>query len=163
MSILIVRVMPEGWNTIKDKVWLLEKKIFGKDAFEDIEELDTFKNSKAYNLVAYDAGKIIGYLMSQPLNEAGDNHSSIQGRNKIFYLESVGVLKQYRGKGIGKKLITAYCEFAKTKKYKKLLLDSKEDSMIQLCEYLGFKKLRYNKAHFGIQGAWIMEKDLGGK
>ena len=144
---------------------LIEKQIFGNLAFEE-EQFSTFQNAMAFNLLAYSGGRIVGYLMSQKLSDS-EAHTGMKGRKRIFYLESVGLLPNYQGKGIGKKLMSAYMDQGLKLKCKEYMLDTKEKSMIVLAEHLGFRKASYNLKHFWNgkkwSGAWIMRKSIGGK
>lgn len=158
----IIRAHPKDWNKIKGELIKVEKQIFGELAFTE-EQFDTFQNPEAFNLLVYYDNKIIGYLMSQRLSDSGE-HNRMINKDKIFYLESVGLLSEYTGKGIGKELMQAYLNHGIKLKCKSYLLDTKEESMIGLAERVGFKKVSYNKKHFkdGNKwiGAWIMAKEV---
>jgi GNAT superfamily N-acetyltransferase len=157
-----MRKSPKDWNSIKTELLLVEKAIFGKIAFTE-KEFKTFRNTNAYNLIIYSSGKIIGYLMSQKLSNSGV-HNGMRDKDKIFYLESVGLLEQYRGKGIGKEVFESYLAYGKKLRCKSYLLDTREKSMIGLAKHYGFKSIGYNKLHFWNgkkwSGAWIMRKDI---
>ncbi len=65
---VILRVKPADWKNIKTELVEVEKQIFGAAVGFEEEDFElTFKNPKAYNLVVYSSGRIIGYLMSQKL------------------------------------------------------------------------------------------------
>ena len=160
MSTKIIRTTPKDWPKIKYKLWQLEQDIFGDNAFEDIEELDTFKNIHGSNYIVKDGKKIIGYLMSQPLT-SDIYHPRIKNRNHTWYLESVGLLPAYQGKGHGKTLIHNMLLDAIELGCNKAILDATSDGMVALALKEGFKKKYYNPNH-GNTGAWIMIYELGG-
>ena len=157
---MIVQIKPGAWKDIQGPLLKVEKEIFGKKAFpEDEDCFETFRNPRAYNLAVYDESELVGYLMSERLSES-ECHKGMKDRDKILYLESVGILAKYQGRGIGKALIELYLEHAKRKNYKKCLLDTAEESMIGLAEHLGFEKIRYSKSFKEYGGSWIMEKNI---
>lgn len=165
MSIIIVQTTPKFWKTIKAEVLKLEKTIFGAEAFDE-EPFSTFENPKAYNLIVYSGGRIIGYMMSERLSDS-EVHNGMKHRKKIFYLESIGLLPQYQGRGIGKQLFEKYLNYGKRSRCTQYLLDTKEKPMIKLAQRYGFRITRYNKKQLfngkKWAGAYIMKKDLGGK
>jgi len=165
MSTIIMRVTPKDWNRIKTELLGIEKQIFGDIAFDE-ECFETFKHQNAFNLIVYSHGRIIGYLMSQKLSASGV-HCGMKGKDKIFYLESVGILSKYRGKGIGKTLFEKFLLYGKRVGCTAYLLDTREEPMIRLAQRHGFRTVSINTKHFWDGKKWssanIMRKDLGEK
>lgn len=165
MSIIILQTKPSDWNRIKTELLSIEKQIFGSIAFDE-ECFETFKHPRAYNLLVYHHGRIIGYLMSQKLSVSGV-HCGMKNKHKIFYLESVGILEKYRGKGIGKTLLEKFLSRGQRIGCKAYLLDTREKPMIRLAQHYGFRTVSINKKHFWDGKKWssaeIMRKDLGEK
>ena len=165
MSIIILQTKPQDWNKIKVELLAIEKEIFGDIAFDE-ECFSTFKKPNTYNLLIYSSGRLIGYLMSQRLSNSGV-HCGMKHKNKIFYLESVGILDKYRGKGIGRTLFEKFLSKGKKIGCTSYLLDTKEKPMIKLAQRHGFRVVSINTKHFWDGKKWssakIMRKDLGEK
>lgn len=83
------------------------------------------------------------------------------------FVDFVGILPVFQGRGIGKLLLKKAEEFARYKKFHILSLNviGKNKGAIKLYQKLGFKKIKYNKSvlgrlFFGIKDFFYMEKIL---
>lgn len=157
------KTTPTMWNDIKNDLMKLEINIFGKDEAFKLDDFSTFKNPNAYNIIVYNKNKMIGYMMSQKLSESG-LHQKLKNQNTTLYLESIGILEQYRGKGLGRKLMQKLISHGALNGYKHIILDTKEYPMLKMAEKYGFKKIRFKPHHTKINGhwigAWVMIKNL---
>lgn len=77
-----------------------------------------------------------------------------------FYLDSIGVLAEFRGYGIGRKLIHAICERAKAEGHCKagLLVDFENPAAERLYTSIGFRRVGINR--FQGHDMWHMQMDL---
>ena len=80
-------------------------------AHQSKELKDDFLNKKVGVLVALSSGKIVGVQKYKELDD------------KKLYIFQLAVLKTYRGKGIGNKLLNETEKIAKEKKLKMITLD----------------------------------------
>lgn len=85
-------------------------------------------------------------------------HTRMRHRDKIFYLESIGLLSKYRGKGLGKSLFNKYLIEGINQGCERFILETIEPPMMRLAELQRFRKVRYYPRHFGKEGAWLYEK-----
>jgi len=63
----------------------------------------------------------------------------IHDGGKVGHIEDVGVRKEYQGKGVGKKIVTALLKYAEKKGCYKTILDCSDD-LIPFYESIGFKR-----------------------
>lgn len=77
-----------------------------------------------------------------------------------FYLDSIGVLAEFRGYGIGRKLIHSICDRAKAEGHCKagLLVDFENLAAEKLYTAIGFRRVGVNK--FQGHDMWHMQMDL---
>lgn len=153
-------IMAVGDNEVNN--WLGSK---GYDIFNELAITDDspycYKNALVAEILPIScrdnpiiAGAIIGYdgalhlRHREVLYKVIEKHIGYCSKFELetcsneFYIDSLGVLKNYRGMGIGSKLITALKESAiQNGFYKiKLLVDVKKEKTIELYKSLGFKK-----------------------
>lgn len=76
---------------------------------------DGLNSSETYFLVAEDGEKLVGYIAAAP--QHFDDRNS-----KYIEIENLGIIPEYRSKGIGKKLIEECFTWAKKKGYQKAYL-----------------------------------------
>lgn len=93
-------------------------------------------------IVAYKEDKIIGFLI----------YDDIYDRYEIEY---IGVLEEYRNKGIGSKLM----EYLKDKPIT-LEVDVTNEFAIKLYEKYGFKKVSVRKKYYNGNDAYLMLKEV---
>jgi ribosomal protein S18 acetylase RimI-like enzyme len=158
-NININRTRPEEWPQIENEVLCLEKDIFKRDADTDEEDFIAFKNPRGINLVLLDKTRLVGYLMAEPLKDTDYHKGMKKYRSQTMYLESIGILKEYRHEGLGYQLMAAFILLSSLDKYRLILTDATSQGMVKLAGTFHFKKLRYNQDHRG--GAWIMRRGNG--
>lgn len=78
-----------------------------------------------------------------------------------YYLDSVGVLPQFRGRGVGRVLIEAFCESAFGRGHKRvgLIVDDENPTAQRLYTSLGFERVG-TKLFFGHR-MWHLQKIQG--
>lgn len=115
---------------------------------KDIEELFKiiFKQELKLNvyskIIAYKEEKIVGFLI----------YDDIYDRYEIEY---IGVIEEYRNKGIGSKLM----EYLKDKSIS-LEVDTNNIYAIRLYEKYGFKKVSVRKNYYNGNDAYLMVKEV---
>lgn len=112
-----------------------------KDIFKEIfnQELKLNIYSK---IIAYKEDKIIGFII----------YDDIYDRYEIEY---IGVLEEYRNKGIGSKLM----EYLDNKNIS-LEVDVNNENAIKLYEKYGFKKVSIRKNYYNNHDAYLMVKEV---
>lgn len=95
--------------------------------------LENIVENKYPHLVAIDNDKLTGWCGVVPESRAGFRHVGILG---------LGVIKQYRGKGIGKELLTSCLKLTKSTEIEKIELEvfSDNDIALKLYASIGFKQ-----------------------
>lgn len=98
---------------------------------------------------AIEEGKIVGFLVADKLYGG------------VSYCTWLGVLKEFRGKGIGSKLINAWESKIKRLSGHKLMLITQEEVNRGFYKKLGFSEEGYEeKSWFGL-GCWKFGKVIG--
>jgi len=122
----------------KDYSKIIKKKItYPKDNLIKKEFNEALKSRKHLILFVKEDKKIIGYLhstfFSNPYSKGG-------------YVEDIFIIKEFRRKGIAKKLINEFIKILKEKGYKKIHLsvNTKNIGAIKLYEKLGFEIYHYD-------------------
>lgn len=77
--------------------------------------LEYFRNENNYLLGFIEDNKVVGILLAYILERC-------DGRNNMVYVHEVNVLKEYRKRGIGKKLINELKKVCEEKEYMKIFL-----------------------------------------
>ena len=95
-------------------VAILEKNIF-PDAWSQSNILETYKQSQAIILGAEEDEKIVGYCIFYYVMDEGE-------------IARIGVKEELRGRGIGRGILNAICEFCKAHGVERLLLDVRESN-----------------------------------
>jgi ribosomal protein S18 acetylase RimI-like enzyme len=144
--IIYKEIYKDNYDDVIKELVKIEKKIFKDKSFVK-DDFDTIKHDSSYNLVVADNGKIVGYLMTQLLKYSSE-HRKMKNRNKIMYIESIGLLQSYQHQGIGKQLIKYLINYCIRNNIKYIILDTCEYSMKCLSKSLGFKKLYYNSRYY---------------
>lgn len=99
---------------------------------------DTFENDKALFILAEKDSEIIGYLAASPVSAAYSYKLS-----RYIELENIGVLPEYRKRGVGLKLLKYFEEWSRKQGYEKVILDSyyKNTSAIDFYKKNGFEPI----------------------
>ncbi|MEO2069225.1 MAG: ribosomal protein S18-alanine N-acetyltransferase [Desulfurobacteriaceae bacterium] len=127
-----------------------------RESFSDCWSKETLEKELSlpfsYFLVAEVNKEVVGYLISWIIDE-------------VCELNRIAVSKRFRGKGIGKKLITSLINFCFEKSVKGILLEVRESNFaaIRFYESFGFKKISTRKNYYGNETALIYKLFLGGR
>jgi len=157
----LVHAKTSDWKKIRQGVLNVEKNSFEKASryVEENNDFESFGKSQTINILALDGKKIVAYLMSCPLeNDIRYKKDSHYGMWDTFHLESVAVLPEYRGSGIGKKMLERFMRDVKQRKYKRIVMDATSRKMVHLALKYGFKKIKYYPKWQGNRSSWFMEK-----
>jgi ribosomal protein S18 acetylase RimI-like enzyme len=84
----------------------------GKQYFSNL-----LKDSGSYCLIAENSGKAVGYLVASPKNIS-------YRKSRCFEIQNMGVIPDYRSRGIGSMLIQKCLAWAKKKSYQKVYVSS---------------------------------------
>jgi len=152
----IVKLNPEDWKKFRDlrlEALKEDSVAFGSSYEEKAEQSDEewqqkLKNPKNLVIAAFDNSQIIGMVCAY--QEKGEK------LKHIAYVWGVYLRKDYRGKGIGEKLMEALLdEIAKNKEIEKLNLNvnTSQQSAVKLYEKMGFQ----------IVGTFHKEMKIDGK
>ena len=86
------------------------------------------------NFVAEIEERIIGFLM-------GDIRGTEYGTNASGWIDMMGVAPAYQNKGIGRKLVEAFCNECKRQGVKvRILVVDDDERLVKFCTSLGFEK-----------------------
>jgi GNAT superfamily N-acetyltransferase len=165
----IIRTKPSDWPVVRKGVFNIEAQVFEEDIRYEEEDFESFERENAINYIVKDNfvtnttdditdSKIIGYLMSCPI-ENDDRYEEDEhfGRNDTIHVESMALLPECHGKGIGKALFERFLEDAKVSGFKRVVLDATSPQMIGLATKYDFKKIKFEEEWQG-RTSWFMEK-----
>lgn len=149
------------------------------DVLEDVVRTDgsqyCYTNAMVAQINGIPAGAIIGYDGAR-LEELRAKTLSIIYKDRIspadfpdetqageFYIDSIGVLPEYRGLGLGREMVVQMCNYAFENGFRKigLIVDKENPDAEKLYSAIGFHKVGI-KAFFGHQ-MWHMQADSEGK
>lgn len=128
----------------------IEKKISEfKIPYTKKQYLNRLRDRKYSIFFAIDEGKTVGYAVSY-------------GKGDKFYIWTVAVLKDYRGKGVAKELLENSIEAGKEFGYRKVFLKTRNTfkNMIFLALKFGFKITNVTKKEDTNQNRIWMEKTI---
>ena len=151
----IVIVNKENYEQYKNDYIKLYKEIFSKapyfEIFTDKEVEEVYKLSLlnlTISLLAIKDNKIIGFALGIQLSIHNDKKfkmliSEYFNLDKVLYNAELGVLPEYRGLGIGSKLVKKRILFAKNMGYETVCMRTKKEGSMSISLYqkLGFKIL----------------------
>ncbi len=97
----------------------------------------------------YDGGKAVGYALG----------TVICGEGELY---RIGVLPEYRGRGLGKRILSEFLCSCQDKEAEKIFLEvrSKNSPAIALYQHAGFVQLAVRKGYYGDDDALIFELNL---
>ena len=97
---------------------------------------DIFNNAESLVVVAEDEGKIVGFVNSTVSNMFGDGPQHA-------YIDNTIIIKEYRGKGIGKKLYEYLENIFREQGVEGVTTDifDNNDDSVKFHERLGYKKI----------------------
>lgn len=110
--------------------------------------IENFGRADDYCMVAEHDGTVVGMVWVRLLAGEIKGFGNIDNTTPEF---AISVLPQYRGKGIGKRMMEDMLGFLKQKGYKQVSLAvQKKNYAVRLYENVGFKKIAENEQE------WIM-------
>ena len=139
-------IEPAGWRDL-NQLRQLEKVCFPQDAWPlwDLLGVLTFPNVARFK--AIHDGQMVGFI-------AGD----IRGAEHISWIATVGVLTEYRGRGIGTRLIQA-CEAQLPTAAIRLCVRTTNQPAINLYQQLGYRVVgTWQRYYQDREDALVMEK-----
>ena len=136
-----------------DDVMIVERRSFPPEVQQSKRELlNTIGYPKSIGMLAYVDGKPVAYGVGAPLEvypcPGIDKH---YGQGYTFYLESIAVVPEERGKGIGSALFKKIIELAKEQGYKRLTGHAYRDGW-QLARRFGARRL-FKSEEFYLDGS----------
>jgi len=151
----IVIINKENYEQYKNDYIKLYKDIFSKapyfEIFTDKDVEEVYKLSllnSTISLLAIKDNKIIGFALGIQLSIHNDKKfkmliSEYFNLDKVLYNAELGVLPEYRGLGIGSKLVKKRILFAKNMGYETICMRTKKEGSMSISLYqkLGFKIL----------------------
>jgi GNAT superfamily N-acetyltransferase len=136
-------VLPEE----ADELWKLDVAIFGKDAFrqEDWLSLESYW-VVVDGRVAGCAAFIHDVEFQEDLREDGENAAQAG----TVYIQSTGLLRAYRGLGLGKRIKAWQIEYAKQNGFRRMVTNCRESNaaMISINEKFGFRPIRNTPRYY---------------
>ena len=121
----------------------IEKACFGSDAWSKPTMRSELLAPHTHYVVAHDDKKILGYagLSKPPSSESAD-------------IQTIAVLDQHRGKGLGRALMQNLLDYASTKSVTEVLLEVREDRPVPkaLYESLGFLSIDRRENYYQPDG-----------
>ncbi|MGV8171241.1 MAG: GNAT family N-acetyltransferase [Candidatus Woesearchaeota archaeon] len=156
---IISQTKPSQWQDIKKGVFNVEKEVFEEALRYDEEDVESFILDNTLNYIVWDGDKIVGYLMSCPIeNDERYEDDPNFGKNDTIHIESMALLPEYRGKSLGQKLFLKCIEDAKILGYKRAVMDATSEAMVGLGLKHGFVKVKFYEEWQGERSSWYMEK-----
>ncbi len=120
-----VSIETAGWRDLK-QLRQLEQICFPKDVWPLLDLIGVLTMPNVVRLKAMVDGKMVGFI-------AGD----IRMAEKVSWIATVGVLPEYRERGIGKKLMEA-CEAQLPTQAVRLCVRASNETAIQLYKHIGY-------------------------
>ena len=129
------------------ELWKLDVEIFGKDAFAPEDWLSL----ESYWIVV--DGRVAGCAAFIPDVEfqedlRGDGENAAQ--RGTVYIQSTGLLREYRGRGLGKRIKEWEIEHARRNGFHRILTNCRESNaaMISINEKFGFRAIRSTPGYY---------------
>lgn len=128
-------------------LWKLDIAIFGKDAFqpEDWLTLESF-----WIVVDGQPAGCAAFVPDVEFQEdlQGDGENAPQPGT--IYIQSTGLLREYRGRGLGTRIKAWQIEYAKRNGFRRMLTNCRQSNaaMISINEKFGFKPIRSTPGYY---------------
>jgi GNAT superfamily N-acetyltransferase len=136
-------VLPEEAS----ELWKMDFAIFGKDAFrqEDWLSLESYW-VVVDGRVAGCAAFIHDVEFQEDLREDGENDAQAG----TVYIQSTGLLRAYRGQGLGKRIKEWQIEYARRNGFRRVVTNCRESNaaMISINEKFGFRAIRNTPGYY---------------
>ena len=136
-------VLPEAGA----ELWRLDVEIFGRDAFPPEDWLSL----ESYWIVV--DGRVAGCAAFIPDVEfqedlRGDGENAAQ--RGTLYIQSTGLLRAYRGRGLGKRIKEWEIEYARRNGFRRIVTNCRESNaaMISINEKFGFRAIRSTPGYY---------------
>ena len=129
------------------ELWKLDVEIFGDDAFEE----DLWLRLESYWIVV--EGRVAGCAafihdveFQEDLRGGGENAA----QPGTVYIQSTGLLQEYRGQGLGKRIKEWEIEYAKRNGFSRIVTNCRESNarMISINERFGFRAIRNTPGYY---------------
>lgn len=120
-----ITIEPASWRDLR-QVRQLEQICFPKDAWPLLDIIGVLSLPNVIRLKAITEAKLVGFI-------AGD----IRSAEKVSWIATVGVLPEYRGRGIGRRLLEA-CEAQLPTPMVRLCVRASNDTAIELYKRCGY-------------------------
>ena len=143
------------------ELWKMDVEIFGKDAFRQ----DDWLSLESYWVVV--DGRVAGCAafvhdadFQEDLGEDGRNAAQAG----TVYIQSTGLLRAYRGRGLGKQIKAWQIEYAKRNGFQRMVTNCRESNaaMISINEKYGFRAIRTTPGYYEDgEATVVMELALG--
>jgi ribosomal protein S18 acetylase RimI-like enzyme len=137
------------------ELWRMDIAIFGKDAFqrEDWLSLESYW-VVLDGLVAGCAAFVHDADFQENLREDGQNAT----QPGTVYIQSTGLLRAYRGQGLGKRIKAWQIEYAKRNGFRRMVTNCREGNvvMIAINEKYGFRIIRTTPGYYGDGEATVV-------
>jgi ribosomal protein S18 acetylase RimI-like enzyme len=129
------------------ELWKLDVEIFGRDAFAPEDWLSL----ESYWIVV--DGQVAGCAAFIPDVEfqedlRGDGENAAQ--SGTIYIQSTGLLRAYRGRGMGKRIKEWEIEYARRNGFRRIVTNCRESNaaMISINEKYGFRAIRSTPGYY---------------
>ena len=129
------------------ELWRLDVAIFGKDAFppEDWLSLESY-----WILVDGQVAGCAAFIHDVEFQEdlRGDGENAAQPGT--VYIQSTGLLRGYRGRGLGKRIKEWEIEYARRNGFRRMVTNCRESNaaMISINEKFGFRAIRSTPGYY---------------
>ncbi len=137
------------------ELWRLDVEIFGKDAFAPEDWLSL----ESYWIVV--DGRVAGcaaFIRDVEFQEdlRGDGENAAQ--RGTVYIQSTGLLRAYRGRGLGKRIKEWEIEYARRNGFRRMVTNCRESNaaMIAINEKYGFRAIRSTPGYYGDGEATVV-------
>jgi len=129
------------------ELWNMDVEVFGKDAFAPEDWLSL----ESYWIVV--DGRVAGCAAFIPDVEfqedlRGDGENAAQ--RGTLYIQSTGLLRAYRGRGLGKRIKEWEIEYARRNGFRRIVTNCRESNaaMISINEKYGFRAIRSTRGYY---------------
>jgi ribosomal protein S18 acetylase RimI-like enzyme len=138
-------------------LWKLDVAIFGKDAFQPEDWLSL----ESYWIVAN--GQVAGcaaFIRDVEFQEDLPGDTENAARPGTVYIQSTGLLPEFRGRGLGTRIKAWQIEYAKRNGFRRMLTNCRESNavMIAINKKFGFRLIRNTPGYYEDgEGTVVME------
>lgn len=128
-------------------LWKLDVEIFGKDAFQQEDWLTL----ESYWVVV--DGRVAGcaaFVHDADFQEDLREDGRSTAQSGTVYIQSTGLLRAYRGQGLGKRIKAWQIEYAKRNGFRRMVTNCRESNvpMISINEKFGFRAIRSTPEYY---------------